>query len=60
LRQTVGRPGKIGENLQLRRFVKFERAGASSILAAYIHTGAKIGVLVEAESSTAPRRRPTR
>jgi elongation factor Ts len=52
LRQTIGEAvGKIGENLQLRRFVKFERAGASSILAAYIHTGAKIGVLVEAESS---------
>ena len=42
--------GKIGENIQLRRFVKFERAGAQSILAAYVHTGAKIGVLVEAET----------
>jgi elongation factor Ts len=31
--------------------VKFERAGTSSVLAAYIHTGAKIGVLVEAEST---------
>ena len=54
LRQTIGEAvGKIGENIQLRRFVKFERAGASSVLAAYIHTGAKIGVLVEAEASTA-------
>lgn len=52
LRQTIGEAvGKIGENLQLRRFVKFDRAGPSSTLAAYIHTGAKIGVLVEAESS---------
>ena len=51
LRQTIGEAvGKIGENIQLRRFVKFERAGASSVIAAYIHTGAKIGVLVEAES----------
>ena len=51
LRQTVGEAvGKIGENIQLRRFVKFERAGSASILAAYIHTGAKIGVLVEVES----------
>jgi elongation factor Ts len=51
LRQTIGEAvGKIGENIQLRRFVKFERAGPSSVLAAYIHTGAKIGVLVEAES----------
>jgi elongation factor Ts len=52
LRQTIGEAvGKIGENIQLRRFVKFERAGSSSVLAAYIHTGAKIGVLVEAEST---------
>jgi elongation factor Ts len=53
LRQVIGEAvGKIGENIQLRRFVKFERAGASSVLAAYIHTGAKIGVLVEAETKT--------
>jgi len=53
LRQAIGEAvGKIGENIQLRRFVKFERAGPSSTLAAYIHTGAKIGVLVEAETST--------
>ena len=52
LRQTIGEAvGKIGENIQLRRYVKFERGGPSSVLAAYIHTGAKIGVLVEAESS---------
>ena len=51
LRQTIGEAvGKIGENIQLRRFVKFERAGPSSVLAAYIHTGAKIGVLVEVET----------
>jgi elongation factor Ts len=55
LRQTISEAvGKIGENLQLRRFVKFDRADASSILAAYIHTGAKIGVLVEAEASGGP------
>lgn len=52
LRQTIGEAvGKIGENMHLRRFVKFERASPSSTLAAYIHTGAKIGVLVEAESN---------
>ena len=51
LRQTIGEAvGKIGENMQLRRFVKFERQGASSVLASYIHTGGKIGVLVEAET----------
>lgn len=53
LRQTIGvAVGKIGENMQLRRFVKFERNSDASILAAYIHTGAKIGVLVEAECKT--------
>jgi elongation factor Ts len=51
LRQTIGEAvGKIGENIQLRRFVKFEKSGASSTLAAYIHTGSKIGVLLEAET----------
>ena len=51
LRQTFGEAvGKIGENMHLRRFVKFERASPSSILAAYIHTGSKIGVLVEADT----------
>ena len=55
LRQTIGEAvGKIGENIQLRRFVKFERFGPSSVLAAYIHTGSKIGVLLEAESKAAP------
>ncbi len=52
LRVTFGEAvGKIGENIQLRRFVKFEGASPSSVLAAYIHTGSKIGVLVEAESA---------
>lgn len=50
LRQTIGEAvGKIGENIQMRRFVKFTRADASEKLAVYIHTGAKIGVLVEAQ-----------
>jgi elongation factor Ts len=54
LRQIIGEAvGKIGENIQLRRFVKFERRGSSSVLAAYIHTGSKIGVLLEAELKTA-------
>ena len=52
LRQTIGEAvGKIGENIQMRRYVKFDRADASSMLAAYIHTGGKIGVLVEAKVS---------
>ena len=54
VRQTIGEAvGKIGENMQLRRYVKFERQGPASILASYIHTGGKIGVLVEAESKAA-------
>ena len=49
LRQTIGEAvGKIGENIQMRRFVKYQAEDAASTLAAYIHTGGKIGVLVEA------------
>lgn len=36
--------GKIGENLAIRRFVRMEASGK---LAAYVHGGAKIGVLVD-------------
>ncbi|PKO94218.1 MAG: elongation factor Ts [Betaproteobacteria bacterium HGW-Betaproteobacteria-10] len=36
--------GKIGENMSLRRFVRFEAKGQ---LTSYIHGGAKIGVLVD-------------
>ncbi len=51
LKQIIGEAvGKIGENIQVRRFVKFEASGADSALTAYIHTGSKIGVLVEAEA----------
>jgi len=52
LRQTIGEAvGKIGENMQLRRYVKFQREAPTSVLASYIHTGGKIGVLVEVESA---------
>ena len=55
LRQSIGEAvGKIGENIQMRRFVRFERADETSMLAAYIHTGAKIGVLVEAKLKAGP------
>lgn len=54
LRQTIGEAvGKIGENMQLRRFVKFQRASGNARLASYIHTGGKIGVLVEVEGAGA-------
>jgi len=55
LRQTIGEAvGKIGENIQVRRFVKFAAGSKATALAAYIHTGAKIGVLVEAEAKGTP------
>ncbi len=37
---------KIGENIQIPRFVRYEVQG-NGMAAAYIHTGAKVGVLVE-------------
>jgi elongation factor Ts len=38
---------KIGENMQLRRFVKFVASESGGIVGSYIHTGGKIGVLLE-------------
>ncbi len=40
-----GRIAKIGENITLRRFVKYEATSAA--LSSYIHGAGKIGVLVE-------------
>lgn len=37
---------KIGENIQIRRHARLEVQG-NGLVAAYIHTGAKVGVLVE-------------
>ncbi len=37
---------KIGENIQVPRFIRYEVTG-NGMIAAYIHTGAKVGVLVE-------------
>ncbi len=37
---------KMGENIKIPRFERFEVSG-NGIVAAYIHTGAKVGVLVE-------------
>jgi elongation factor Ts len=44
--ERVAAVARIGENIQVPRFVRFEVAG-SGIVAAYIHTGSKVGVLVE-------------
>ncbi len=40
------RIARIGENLSVRRFVRYELAGAG-LLGKYIHAGGKIGVLLE-------------
>ena len=45
----VAAVARIGENIQIRRFRRLEVAG-NGLLAAYIHLGGKIGVLVEVGS----------
>lgn len=37
---------KIGENIQVRRFVRWEAGGANETIGFYLHAGSKIGVLV--------------
>ncbi|HTA29799.1 MAG TPA: translation elongation factor Ts [Candidatus Cybelea sp.] len=44
--ERVAAVARIGENIQIPRFVRYEVAD-NGIVAAYIHTGAKVGVLVE-------------
>jgi elongation factor Ts len=44
--ERVAAVARIGENIQIPRFTRFEVSG-QGIVAAYIHTGAKVGVLVE-------------
>jgi elongation factor Ts len=44
--ERVAAVARIGENIQLPRCARFEVSG-QGIVAAYIHTGAKVGVLVE-------------
>ena len=51
----VAAVARIGENIQIPRFCRYEVQG-NGMIAAYIHTGAKVGVLVEvgaARESTA-------
>lgn len=47
--------GSIGENIALRRFVRYE-AAADSVFGSYIHGNGKIGVLVEIKSGKADAR----
>ena len=42
----VAAVAKIGENIQVPRFIRYEVTG-NGMIAAYIHTGSKVGVLVE-------------
>jgi elongation factor Ts len=42
----VAQVAKMGENIQIRRHQRMEVSG-NGLVAAYIHTGAKVGVLVE-------------
>jgi elongation factor Ts len=49
----VAAVAKIGENIQIPRLVRYEVAG-NGIVAAYIHTGAKVGVLVEVGAGKEP------
>jgi elongation factor Ts len=44
--ERVAAVAKIGENIKIARSVRFEVNG-NGMVAAYIHTGAKVGVLVE-------------
>jgi elongation factor Ts len=43
---------KLGENMQVRRFVKFTIEETQGIVDSYIHTGGRVGVLVELNSKT--------
>ena len=43
---------EIGENLQFRKFVRFDALG-EGIIASYIHLGGKVGVLIEVGCGTA-------
>ncbi len=43
---------KLGENMQVRRFVKFTLEGTQGIVDSYIHTGGRVGVLVELNTKT--------
>jgi elongation factor Ts len=43
----------LGENIQVRRFVTFAPAGTPGKVDSYIHTGGRVGVLVEVSAQTA-------
>ncbi len=50
IKQTIA---QLGENIQVRRFVSFSlAAGKPGVVDSYIHTGGRVGVLVELNSKT--------
>ena len=50
LKQAIA---QLGENMQVRRFVKFALTeGTQGIAASYIHTGGRVGVLIELNTKT--------
>lgn len=51
--ELTGLIAKIGENIQLRRFVRWEAAGSGEVIGFYLHAGSKIGVLVSLKDSAA-------
>ncbi|AFY42833.1 translation elongation factor Ts [Nostoc sp. PCC 7107] len=50
IKQTMA---KLGENIQVRRFINFALPdGTPGVVDSYIHTGGRVGVLVEIKSTT--------
>ncbi|GBE91995.1 translation elongation factor Ts [Nostoc cycadae] len=50
IKQTIA---KLGENIQVRRFINFALPeGTPGVVDSYIHTGGRVGVLVEIKSAT--------
>lgn len=43
---------KLGENIQVRRFTKFDLNNQPGVVDSYIHTGGRVGVLVEINTQT--------
>ena len=52
----VAKVAKLGENIQLRRFVRY--AGMGNAVSSYIHAGGKIGILLEASVGEGDPARP--
>jgi elongation factor Ts len=48
---VVAKIAKLGENIQIRRFVRYE--GQAGMISSYIHAGGKIGILLEAACESA-------